>query len=327
MKGKIGLEEHFAIAETLDDSERYFNNEVWPQFSKKILDLMKNRINEMDCYGMEMMILSLNSPAVQAIYNKSKAIEIAIKANDKMAEAIQRNPKRFRGLAALPMQDPDAAIIEMQRAVKDLGCVGVLVNGYSQIDTEDNYKYLDDPIYLPFWEELEKLNVPFYMHPREPMPCNMQIYKGHPWLEGAAWAFGVETATHTLRLMCSGIFDKYPKLKLILGHLGETLPFSIWRTQNRINKTGRGIPAKKPLNYYMGENMWFTTSGQFRTAALWNTIMEFGSDHILFATDFPFEEVSDACEWFDTCSISEADRYKIGRQNTIDLFKLGISSL
>jgi gamma-resorcylate decarboxylase len=115
--------------------------------------------------------------------------------------------------------------------VKELGCVGVLVNGYSQIDTEDNYNYLDDPMYLPFWEELQKLNVPFYMHPREPILCNMGIYEGHPWLlEGAAWAFGVETATHTLRLMCRGIFDKYPKLKLILGHLGKTLPFCIWRT-------------------------------------------------------------------------------------------------
>lgn len=324
MKGKIGLEEHFAIPETLECSERYFEKDVWPIFSGKILDLMKNRIDEMDKNGMDMMILSLNSPAVQAIYNKKQAIEVAMKANDTMAEAIQKNPTRFRGLAALPMQDPDAAIKEMHRAVKDLGCVGVLVNGYSQIDTEDNYKYLDDPMYLPFWEELEKLNVPFYMHPREPMPCNMGMYEGHPWLEGAAWAFGVETATHTLRLMCSGIFDKYPKLKLILGHLGETLPFCIWRTQNRINKTGRGIPAKKTLSEYMSKNVWCTTSGQFRTPALWNTIMEFGSDHILFATDFPFEEVSDACTWFDACSISETDRLKIGRQNTIDLFNLNI---
>lgn len=324
MKGKIGLEEHFAIPETLDCSERYFEKEVWPKFSSKILDLMENRIAEMDKNGMDIMILSLNSPAIQAIYDKDKAIEIARKANDIMAEAIKKNPTRFRGLAALPMQDVDAAIKEMHRAVEELGCVGVLVNGYSQIDTPDNYKYLDDPIYLPFWEELEKMNIPFYLHPREPMPCNMGIYEGHPWLEGASWAFGVETATHALRLMCSGIFDKFPKLKLILGHMGETLPFCIWRTQNRINKTGRGIPAKKPLDYYMSHNMWFTTSGQFRTPALLNTMMEFGSDRILFSTDFPFEEVEDACNWFDNCPISELDRFKIGRQNIINLFNLKI---
>jgi 2,3-dihydroxybenzoate decarboxylase len=153
---------------------------VWQKFSGRILDLMKNRIDEMDQYGMEMMILCLNSPSVQAVYNRKQAIGIAMKANDTMAEAIQKNSKRFRGLAALPMQDPDAATREMHRAVKDLGCVGVLVNGYSQIDTKDNYKYLDDPMYLPFREELEKLNVPFYMHPREPMPCNMGMYEGHP---------------------------------------------------------------------------------------------------------------------------------------------------
>ncbi len=322
MLGKIGLEEHFAIAETLGDSEKYFHPDVWPTFSRRILDLMDIRLKEMDDNGMDMMILSLNSPAIQNIHERQKAIDVAKKANDEMAEAIARNPKRFRGFAALPMQDPDAAILEMQRAVKDLGCVGVLVNGYSQIDSPDEYKYLDDPMYRPFWAEVEKLDTPFYMHPREPMPCNAHQIDGHPWLAGAAWTFGVETAVHTLRLMCSGLFDEYPKLKYILGHLGECLPFCIYRTQKRIEREQRGCPAKKPLWEYMSKNMWFTTSGQFRTAALWNTMMEFGSDRILFATDFPFEEVSAACTWFDSCSIAENDRQKIGRDNSIELFKL-----
>lgn len=322
MKHKIGLEEHFAIPETLGDSERYFEADVWKEFAYRITDFMDFRIREMDKYGMDLMILSLNSPAIQCIPNREKAITVAKKANDVMADAIAKRHDRFRGFAALPMQDVDAAIEEMQRAVKDLGCVGVLVNGFSQIDTEDNYKYLDDPIYRPFWAELEKLDVPFYMHPREPMPCNLGMMQGHPWLEGAAWAFGVETATHTLRLMCSGLFDEHPNIKYILGHLGEMLPFCIWRCQNRINKTGRGIPAKRSLVEYMQKNMYFTTSGQFRTPALLNTMQEFGSDHILFATDFPFEEVSDACEWFDACPIGEEDRYKIGRSNSEKLFKL-----
>ncbi len=322
MKGKIGLEEHFAIPETLADSERYFEADVWKKFSAKILDLMDMRLKEMDDNGMDMMILSLNSPAIQAIYDKGKAVTTAKKANDTLVEAIRKYPKRYRGLAALPMQDVDEAIKEMQRCIKDLGFVGVLVNGYSQIDTADKYKYLDDPEYLPFWAELEKLDVPFYMHPREPMPCNMGQIEGHPWLEGASWAFGVETATHTLRLMCSGIFDKHPKLKYILGHLGECLPFCIWRCQNRINKTARGMPAKRPLPEYMQENVWVTTSGQFHSPSLWATIMEMGADRVLFSTDTPFEEVSDACTWFDNCMLSELDRYKIGRQNIIDLFKL-----
>ena len=322
MKGKIGLEEHFAVQETLYDSERYFPKDVWPKFSAMITDLMKIRIDEMDAGGMDMMILSLNSPAIQAIYNPARAVEVAKIANDTMAEAIAKNPKRFRGFAALPMQDVDAAIKEMHRAVNELGCVGLLVNGYSQVGDEDTCKYLDDPIYDEFWVEVEKLDVPFYMHPRDMMPCNTKIVEGHPWLIGAAWTFGFETATHTLRLLCSGLFDKHPKLKYILGHLGETLPFCIWRTQSRIAIEKRGIPAKRPLYEYMSENMWFTTSGQFRTAALWNTIMEFSSSRVLFATDFPFEEVGVACEWFDNCSISDTDKKLIGRDNSIDLFKL-----
>lgn len=322
MLGKIGLEEHFAISDTLGDSERYFQPEEWPMFSKRILDLMQIRIDEMDKYGMDMMILSLNSPAIQAIYDKKRAVEVARKANDEMAEAIARNPKRFRGFAALPLQDPDEAIREMHRAVKDLGCVGVLVNGYSNIDDPNNYKYLDDPIYKPFWAEVEKMDVPFYMHPRDSMPENAKQVEGHPWLAGAAWTFGVETAVHTLRLMCSGLFDEFPKLKYILGHLGEMLPFTIFRTQSRIAREKRGIPAKRPLYEYMKDNMWFTTSGQFRTQALWDTIMEFSASRILFATDFPFEEVGNACEWFDGCTLSETDRYAIGRENSINLFHL-----
>lgn len=324
MKGKIGIEGHFAIPETLGCSQVYFDKDVWPKFSSRILDLMEIRVEEMDKHGMDLQVLSLNSPAVQAIYNKKEAVEVAKKANDVMAEAIQRTPNRFRGFAALPMQDPDAAIKELHRAVKDYGCVGALVNSFSQIDTPDQYKYLDDPMYREFWGELEKLDVPLYLHPREPMPCNIQSLDGHPWLEGAAWAFGVDTATHALRIMCSGIFDEFPKARMILGHLGEMLPFTIWRTQNRISKTDRGLPAKKPLTEYMTENVWFTVSGQYRTQALLNTMMEFGSDKIMFATDFPFEEIKDACEWFDHCSISEADRYKIGRKNSIDLLKLDL---
>ena len=322
MKGKIGLEEHFAIPETVGDSERYIPPHLWAKISTKIMDFMSVRIEEMDAGGMDMMILSLNSPAIQMIHEPARAVEVSRIANDVMAEAISKQPKRFRGFAALPMQDVDAAIIEMQRSVKELGCVGVLVNGYSQIGDPDTYKYLDDPMYEPFWAELEKLDVPFYMHPRDMMPCNAHIVDGHPWLYGAAWTFGVETATHTLRLLCSGLWDRYPKIKYILGHLGETLPFCIWRVDSRIAREQRGVPAKRPLYEYMSENFWFTTSGQFRTPSLMNTMHEFSSSHVVFATDFPFKDVSDACKWFDNCAISDTDKYLIGRQNSIDLFKL-----
>ncbi len=324
MQGKIAIEEHFAIPETLEDSHPPIPERDWPAFSKIILDLMDKRLEIMDKNGIDMMILSLNAPAVQAIYNRQEAIDVARKANDAMAEACIRFPKKYKAFAALPLQDPDAAILELQRCVKDMGFVGALVNGYSQIDTPDQYKYLDDPIYRPFWAEVEKLDVPFYNHPREPMPCNAQQIAGHPWLAGAAWTFGVEAAVHTLRLMCSGLFDEFPKLKYIMGHLGECLPFCIWRTQHQIDLQERGMPAKKPLWEYMSENFWYTTSGQYRLPALLNTMMEFGFEKILFATDFPFEQTSLGASWMDTVNISENDRKRIGRQNAIDLFNLDL---
>ena len=326
MLHKIGLEEHYAIPETLEGSMVYFKDYVGQTDMRttRMLDLLELRIQEMDENGMDMMILSLNSPAIQEIYEVSKAIEVSKLANDRLADAIAKTDNRFRGFAAIPLQDPDEAILEMHRAVDDLGFVGVFVNGYSQIGDAETYKYLDDPMYLGFWAEVEKIGVPFYMHPREPMPCNDGQTEGHYWLRGAPWTFGVETSTHTLRLMCSGLFDKHPNLKLILGHLGEGLPFLIWRCSHWLQKRSRGMPAKRSLLDYFSENIWVTTSGQFHTPPLLCTMLQMGADRILFSTDYPFEDVSEASEWFDTCPISENDRFKIGRQNAIDLFDLGL---
>ena len=324
MLHKIGLEEHYAIPETLEGSMIYFRDFVGQTDMRtvRMLDFLEYRVQEMDENGMDLMILSLNSPAIQEIYEVPKAVETARLANDRLYEAITKKQDRFRGFAALPLQDPDEAIKEMHRAIGELGFVGVLVNGYSQIGDENTYKYLDDPMYLDFWAEVEKMDVPFYLHPREPMPCNTGQIEGHYWIHGAPWAFGVETATHALRLMCSGLFDKYPKLKLLLGHLGEGLPFLIWRCSHWLQKRSRGVPAKKTMIEYLDENVWVTTSGQFHTPPLLCTILQMGTDRILFSTDYPFEDVCDASAWFDSCPISEGDRYKIGRQNAIDLFKL-----
>ncbi|RDB60379.1 amidohydrolase [Gordonibacter sp. 28C] len=323
MYGKIGLEEHFAIPDTLGGSLVYFTGEQDLR-TTRLLDLLDLRIQQMDENGMDMMILSLNSPAIQSICDPQRAAELSRKANEELADAITKEPDRFRGFAALPLQDPDLAIEELHYAIDELGFVGVLANGYSQIGSEDNYLYLDDPLYRPFWAEMEKMDVPFYLHPREPMPCNAHTLDGHYWIHGAPWAFGVETATHTLRLMCSGLFDEYPKLRIVLGHLGEGLPFLIWRAQNHLNKRRRGMPAQKPLPEYLNENVWVTTSGQFTLPPLVCTMMQMGADRIMFATDYPFEEVSDACVWFDGLQISETDKKKIARDTANEFFKLGL---
>src|SRR5262249_40514798 len=155
------------------------------------------------------------------------------------------HPDRFGGFAALPMQDPDAACVELQRAITQLHFKGAMANGFSQVGEPGRIIYYDDPIYRGFWATLADLGVPFYLHPPDPLPERTTIYDGHPWLRGAAWAFGVETATHALRLMAGGIFDAHPRLTVILGHLGEGLPYNIWRVDHRFAKRPRVMPPVK----------------------------------------------------------------------------------
>ena len=322
MKAKIGLEEHFSHPDTLGDSHEYFVEAKWNEMKKRLLDVGELRLRLMDQYDMEIMIVSLNAPAIQAISDARKAVETAKRANDLLAEFVSRRSDRFRGFAALPLQDPEAAILEAKRCVADLGFVGALVNGFSQIGDEDSAIYLDDPRYEPFWAEFAKLDRPFYLHPRDPLASRSRIYEGHPWLLGSAWAFGVETATHALRLMGGGLFDRHPKLQVILGHHGEGLPFLIWRVDHRVATAPRGLAIKKSFQEYFRQNFYVTTSGSFRTQALLSTLSEIGSDRVLFSTDYPFEEISEAAIWFDSASIAENDREKIGRLNAVRLFNL-----
>ena len=324
MEGKIGLEEHFSFEDTIEDSNGFLDPSVWPELKYRLLDFSDKRLRFMDKYGMEVMILSLNAPAIQGIPNVKKAIEIAKKSNDLLAEQVAKRPDRFRALGALPMQDPEIAAIELKRCIEDLNFCGVLVNGFSQIENIDSAIYLDLRQYWPFWGVLEKLDVPFYLHPRNPLPSMAQIYEGHPWLLGPTWAFGQETAVHALRLMCSGLFDKYPKIKVILGHMGEGLPYNMWRVDHRNSwvKAKPRYPAKKKIVDYFNANFYITTSGNFRTQTLIDAILEIGSDRILFSSDYPFEGIEEAALWFDNASISERDRAKIGRINSNELFKL-----
>ena len=319
---KIALEEHFAVPETVDDSAKFMPREVWPRLRQHLLDTHGQLLADMDAGGIEMAVLSLNSPGIQAIPRKKQAVERAQRANDYLAEQVAKRPDRFQGLAAVPLQDPDAAALELVRCVKDLGFRGALVNGFSQIETEDSIFYCDLPQFWPFWATAESLDVPVYLHPRYPVETRADL-SGHPWLVGAVWSFGVETATHALRLMASGLFDQYPRLTVILGHLGETLPQAIWRSDHRLGRMPRGIPAKKKLGEYLRNNFYVTTSGNFCTKTLLSTILTLGADRILFSADYPFEEIKEAADWFDSLdAISETDRLKIGRTNAARLLQL-----
>jgi gamma-resorcylate decarboxylase len=179
--------------------------------------------------------------------------------------------------------------------------------------------------YRPFWALVEKHDFPFYLHPRNPIGSWAQIYKGHEWLLGPTWAFGQETAVHALRLMGSGLYDAHPGIKMIIGHMGEGIPFSLWRIDNRnawVNAKHKNA-AQHSIRHYFEKNFSITVSGNFHTPSLVSAMMEIGSDNIMFSTDWPFENVDHAANWFDSAEISDNDKRKIGRDNAMKLFKLG----
>jgi predicted TIM-barrel fold metal-dependent hydrolase len=323
MQGKVALEEHFAIEATLGDS-RVFGAQVWEKLGPRLLDIQDMRLGEMDRHGVELMILSLNAPAVQAIHDIKRAIAVAREANDRLAAEVQKRPSRFAAFAALPMQDVEAATSELTRCVKELGFVGALVNGFSQSGSPDNVVYYDQPQYRPFWRTVEALNVPFYLHPRNPLPSWSRFYEGHNWLLGPNWAFHAETTIHALRLIGSGLFDECPNLKIVLGHMGEGIPIYLWRIDGRNGwmKEPHHYSARHNVGHYFRKHFYLTTSGNFSTNALVNAVTEMGAARVMFSVDWPFEAVEEATTWFDRAEIPEDQRTRIGRTNAFELFKL-----
>ncbi len=322
MQGKITLEEHFAMEGTFGGTSRFSVPGMAEDLERRLLDFEDIRLKEMDEFGIELAIQSFNAPGVQAILGASEAVELSRRANDYLAEKCTQRPDRFAGFAALPMQDPEAAIMELTRCIGELGFRGALVNGFTQKDTPDSVIYFDGPEYRPFWAAVEALGVPFYLHPRNPLPSRSHYFEGHPWFTHSAWAFAMETAMHALRLMASGLFDEHPNLQIILGHLGERIPFDLWRLDHRIKKSPQGIPATKSMRHYMQNNIHLTTSGNFHDPTLQLSITEMGLERIMFSVDYPFETTEDAAAWFDNCGLSDADKLTVGRTNAQRMFGL-----
>ena len=326
MDGKIAFEEHWAFADTLGSTGIAAG--IGPQrrdLDRRLTDIHDIRLAEMDRNGVELTILSLNSPAIQGILDTTEAIETARRGNDLLASEIARRPDRFAGFAALPMQDPDAAIVELTRCVRELGFKGAMVNGFTQKDVPDSAVYYDVPEYRAFWAAVQELDVPFYLHPRVNIPYRALAYEGHPWLHAPAWDFAVQTADHAMRLVCSGLFDEFPRLKMVMGHLGERIPYDMWRIDNLMRKAPHKIPAKKPPGDYFRENFYLTTSGHFHDPSFHCALAEMGVDRVMFSIDYPFEETEAGATWFDNTPLSDADRLKIGRTNAIELFGLELS--
>ncbi|MBV7321020.1 amidohydrolase family protein [Bacillus halotolerans] len=325
MNGKIALEEHWESPDFPATGSHNFTDDEYFSAVQKRLQEFEKRIEDMDKNGIQTSILSLTQPGIEGITDPDRAVKLAKQMNDHAAEFfVSKHPDRFKAFAAVPLQDPEEAAKELERAVNELGFVGALVNGYSNIGDENTAQYLDEPQVRPFWEKAAQLQVPVYLHPRIPLPNQQRIYEGYEGLLGSAWGFGVETATHAIRLILSGLFDEYPDLTVILGHLGEGLPFTLPRVEHRLRHQRpetHGNHQKAPTEY-LRKNFYLTTSGVFRTQALIDTLLEVGSDRILFSVDYPYESMEEISFWFDHSPISETDRLKIGTENAASLFKL-----
>jgi gamma-resorcylate decarboxylase len=333
-EGKIALEEHFylpsfeaygADGSALDGAGKAHNyrSEYFAALQKRLGDV-ELWLEDMDRCGIDRMIMSLTQPGIQGIPDRAIAVETAKRMNDDLAKILAAHPDRLAGFAAVALQDVRAAGNELERAVSQLGFKGALINGYSNIGDMNTAQYLDESPVWDFWARVETLGVPVYLHPRSPLPNQRRVYEGYPVLADSPWGFGAETAIHTLRLILSGLFDRFPRLRIILGHLGEGLTFLLPRVEHRLRHMSTEVRGRqqKPVTFYLRENFYVTTAGHFRTQALIDALLEIGSDRLLFSVDYPYETVQEQSDWFDSLPISETDRRKIGRGNALKLLRL-----
>lgn len=286
----------------------------------RIQDLGERRLREMDDSGIAKQILSLTAPGVQ-VFDADTACGLAISCNDQLAEAIRRHPGRFAGLAAIAPQDPAGAARELERGVRHLGLKGAIVNSHTQGE------YLDDRKFWEIFEAAEALRVPVYLHPTTPSPAMIAPF-AESGLAGAIYGFGVETGLHMLRIITSGVFDRFPGLQMVVGHLGEALPYWMFRIDfmhRAMVANGRhpriGALGKKPSDY-LKENFYVTTSGMAWQPAILFAQSVLGVDRVLYAMDYPYQYVPEEVKVTDNLPISEDDKFKLYQGNAERVFNL-----
>jgi predicted TIM-barrel fold metal-dependent hydrolase len=283
----------------------------------RLEDLGAIRIREMDEAGIDVQVISHLQPGPQ-VFEPEMSVVLAREANDRLYDGIQVYPERFAGFAALPTPNPEAAADELERTVSDLGFKGGLISGLT------NGSFLDEKKFWPIFARAAALDVPIYLHPAIPNGSVIAAYydgyrlADYPILMGAVWGFTVETATHALRLILSGVFSEFPGLKIILGHLGETLPFLLWRLEWTYNNLTR----KRGIADCFRNHFYVTTSGNFSQAALICTAAELGADRILFAVDWPFNSNREGVEFMRLARIKPEDKSKIFSGNAAHLLRV-----
>jgi 2,3-dihydroxybenzoate decarboxylase len=331
---RIATEEAWAPAELLDTYRSMASSKsiddpgfivLWNrlgagrQLSERLADIGERRIADMDSSGIDLQILSLTSPGVQ-VFDAATARSLAESTNDQVAEAVRNHPTRFAALAAVAPQDPKAAAREAERAVRTLGLKGIIINSHTRGE------FLDDPKFWDIFEAAEALNTPVYIHPQAPPPQMSAPYveKG---LEGALWGFAAETGLHLLAILRSGAFDRFPGLRIVVGHAGEALPFWLYRL-DYMNRSARPFirtgadRLNRTLSEYMRENVYVTTSGMAWAPVITFVQSVLGVDRVLYAMDYPYQFEPDEVTVTDNLPISDGDKKKLFQTNAEHVFGL-----
>jgi uncharacterized protein len=320
----ITLEEHYAMPAFFDGPGRGLKNRAetvggrYAALIERLCDLDAKRLAEMDAAGIDMQVLSLTSPGVEQL-EAAEAIACARDANDYLADAVKKHPTRFAGLAAVPTSAPDKAAEELDRRVRS-GFKGAVINGHNR------GRYLDDKVYTPIFECAQALDVPIYVHPTLPPQAVLDTYYGGfaamhtEMLAGGAWGWHIETAVHVLRLIAGGVFDRFPKLQIVIGHLGEGLPFMFQRF-DIMPPAVTGL--KRQYRDYLRENVHYTSAGFNFPPTFLSLLLELGGvDRIMFSADHPFQSMAASRAFLEQLPVSQTDKERIAHGNAEKLFGL-----
>ncbi|WP_241233609.1 amidohydrolase family protein [Altericroceibacterium xinjiangense] len=299
------------------DAENDTTGYAKSNFIEGLLDAEGQRLRLMDEHGVDMQLLALTAPGVQ-MFDADTAHDLSILANDRLAELCRKYPKRFTGLASMAPHSPKRAAKEMERAINDLKLNGFMINSHT------NSEYLDDPKFWPILEAAEAMDRPIYIHPRAPSDGLKDPLRDNG-MDSAMWGYGVEVGTHVVRMMAAGVFDRFPRLKIVIGHMGEAVPFWIWRItfmNSRAQKVGRAGKTELTMEEYFRRNFAVTTSGVEDPLALRYTIDRLGIENVMWAIDYPYQPVKPAVEFIDTFQCTDEERHALCHGNAERIFHI-----
>jgi 2,3-dihydroxybenzoate decarboxylase len=289
---------------------------------ERLGDLGERRIADMDAAGIDHQVIALTSPGVQA-FDAATATDLAIVTNDELAEGIRRHPTRFSGLASFAPHDSANAAKELERSVTKLGLKGGMINSHT------HGEYLDNPKFWDIFAAAEQLDVPLYLHPQTPPKAMVQPYL-EAGLDGAVFGFGAETALHMMRIITSGVFDRFPRLQMVLGHMGEALPYWMFRldymheAQVRAKRYECLKPLKKKISGYLRENIYVTNSGVAWEPAILFARQVLGNDRVMYAMDYPYQYEPQEVTAMDALPLSQEELHQFYQGNAERVFKLAL---